>query len=80
MKRILNSKWHFNEITWHTHKRWWKPYIHDFYIENELADGELRFKTEEELKRASKANISYWGHDAMWIFNWLGFRIEFFRY
>lgn len=76
----LKSKWHFDELIWEYHPKWWKPYVHSFKVETELVKGELRWKTQEQLEIASKDNIYYWGYDGSWIFHWLGFEISFLRY
>lgn len=77
----MNTKWHFDSIHWEEHSKWWKPYVHSFKLEEERTlGGEIRFKTPEELEEASKANVSYYGHDAFWIFHWLGIEVTFSRY
>jgi hypothetical protein len=78
MSEII-SKWRFGYIEWDWHRKWWKPYVHKFKIENEMMNGELRWKTLEEQIKTRKAWLDYYGHDAFWSFNWLGFEITFLR-
>lgn len=76
----LNSKWHFDDICWEYHPKWWKPYIHSFKVENDTIKGKRRYNTDIEIKSASDAWLSYYGHDGFWIFHWLGFEISFSRH
>lgn len=79
MKMKPLSKWRFESIDWERHPKWWKPYVFKYKVENETMNGELRWKTLEEQTQARKDWLDYYGHDAVWAFNWLGFEVMFLR-
>ncbi len=77
----MRTKWHFDSIRWEKDSEWWKPCVESYRVENERnIGGERRFKTPEEVARASKAHLEHDGCDAFWTCYWLGFGLTFTRY